>query len=161
MKSSVKKRVFIAGIIQGSCKGKNVWSQDYRSQLKEALAKAFPYWEVYCPVENHPESVEYTDEKAKETFFYHIDLVKESSLVVAYLPAASMGTAVEMWEAYKKGIPVWTVTPMSENWVVRITSTRIFPSLEELKGFLESCDSPEKAVIEETRTHPHNISQSL
>lgn len=152
MKSSVEKRVFMAGIIQGSCKGKNVWSQDYRSRLKEDLAKAFPGWEVYCPVENHPESVEYTDEEAKETFFYHIDLVKESSLVVVYLPSASMGTAVEMWEAYKEGIPVWTVTPMLENWVVRITSTRIFPSLKELKGFLESCDSPGEVVLQESKT---------
>jgi len=152
MKSSVEKRVFIAGIIQGSCKGKDVWSQDYRSRLKEALARAFPGWEVYCPVENHPESVEYTDEEAKETFFYHTDLVKESSLVVVYLPSASLGTAVEMWEAYKEGIPVWTVTPMLENWVVRITSTRIFPSLKELKGFLESCDSPEEVVLQESGT---------
>ena len=147
MKSSVEKRIFIAGIVQGSHKGKNVWSQDYRSRLKELLAKAFPGWEVYCPVENHPESVEYTDKEAKETFFYHIDLVRESALVVAYLPSASMGTAVEIWEAYKKGIPVWTVTPMLENWLVRITSTQIFSSLESLERFLESCGSPEKVVL--------------
>ncbi len=151
MKSFVENRVFIAGIIQGSCRGKGLWSQDYRSRLKESLAKAFPGWGIYCPVENHPESVEYTDKEAKETFFYHIGLVRESALVVAYLPSASMGTAVEMWEAHKKGIPVWTVTSMLENWLVRITSTRIFPSLEGLERFIESCGSPEKVVWNESR----------
>jgi hypothetical protein len=151
MNPSVERRIFIAGIIQGSCKGKDVWSQDYRSRLKEVLARAFPGWEIYCPVENHPESEEYTDEEARETFMYHIDLVKRSSLIVAYLPSASMGTAVEMWEAYKKGIPVWTITPMLENWVVRITSTRIFPSLEALEEFLETCPSPEEEIWASSR----------
>ncbi|RLD98349.1 MAG: hypothetical protein DRI92_04070 [Aquificota bacterium] len=145
----MERRIFIAGIIQGSCKGKDVWSQDYRSRLKEILARAFPDWEIYCPVENHPESVEYTDEEARDTFMYHIDLVKKSSLIVSYLPSASMGTAVEMWEAYREGIPVWTVTPMLENWVVRITSTRIFSSLEALEEFLGSGPSPEALVFRE------------
>ncbi len=151
MNPPVERRIFIAGIIQGSCQGKDVWSQDYRSRLKALLAKAFPGWEVYCPVENHPESVEYTDQEARETFMYHIDLVKRSSLIVAYLPSASMGTAVEMWEAYKKGIPVWTVTPMLENWVVRITSTRIFPSLEALEEFLKASSSPQAEVLAASR----------
>ncbi len=136
MKFLVEKRVFIAGIIQGSCRGKDVWSQDYRPRLKEILAKAFPRWEIYCPVENHPGSVEYTDEEAKETFIHHIELVRSSSLLVAYLPSASMGTAVEMWEAYLKGIPVWAITPMVENWLVRITSSRVFPSIDALEAFL-------------------------
>jgi len=151
MNPSVKRRVFIAGIIQGSCRGKGVWRQDYRSRLKEVLAKAFPHWEIYCPVENHPESVEYTDQEARDTFMYHLDLVKGSSLLVAYLPSASMGTAVEMWEAYREGIPIWTVTPMLENWVIRITSTRIFPTLEALEEFLKASPSPEAEVLVSSR----------
>jgi len=151
MNPSVDGRIFIAGIIQGSCRGKGLWSQDYRSRLKSLLSRAFPGWEVYCPVENHPESVEYTDEEARKTFMYHIDLVRRSSLVVAYLPSASMGTAVEIWEAYKEGVPVWTVTPMLENWVIRITSTRIFPSFEALEEFLGSCPSPEEEIWASSR----------
>ncbi len=129
-------RIFIAGIIQGSKRGKEIHKQDYREKLKEVLSRYFDGWEVYCPVSNHPNSVDYTDEEAKETFMYHVDLVKSSDLIVAYLPEASMGTAIEMWEAYKAGVPVWSITPMRENWVVRITSERIFGTIEELEEFL-------------------------
>ena len=130
------RRIFIAGIIQGSKRGKEIHSQDYRRKLKEVLARYFKGWEIYCPVSNHPNSVEYTDEEARRTFLYHVDLVKKSDLLVAYLPEASMGTAIEMWEAYKAGVPVWSITPMRENWVVRITSERIFNSIEDLERFL-------------------------
>ncbi len=130
-------RIFIAGIIQGSKKGKEIWDQGYRKRLKGVLSRAFPGWEIYCPFENHPESVDYDDEMAEKTFTRHVEMVKKSQLVVAYLPSASMGTAIEMWEAYKSGVPVWTITSMPENWVVRITSQRIFSSIEEMERFLE------------------------
>jgi len=133
-----RKRIFIAGVIQGSCKGKDIHSQDYRGRLKALLQKAFPDHEVYCPVENHPNSVEYPLEEVISTFTYHVELVKESDLVVAYLPTASMGTAVELWEAYKKGVKAWVITPMKENWVVRITASEVFESIEELEGYLEA-----------------------
>ncbi len=133
----IKKRVFIAGVIQGSCRGKDIYSQDYRSRLKLILQRAFPNYEVYCPVENHPNSVEYPIEEVINTFNYHIDLVKGSELVVAYLPTASMGTGVEMWEAYKSGVEVWAITPMKENWVVRITASKVFETIEDLERYLE------------------------
>ncbi len=131
-------RVFIAGIIQGSKRGKDIHSQDYRERLRSIFSRYLPEWEVYCPVANHPDSVNYDDEEAKKTFLYHVDLVRHSQLLVAYLPEASMGTAIEMWEAYKSGVPVWSITPMRENWVVRITSERVFSSIDELELFLSS-----------------------
>jgi len=132
-----KERIFIAGVIQGSCTGKDIHSQDYRSRLKAVLQRAFPHHEVYCPVENHPNSVEYPIEEVVSTFNYHVELVKTSALVVAYLPTASMGTAVELWEAHKSGVEVWVITPMKENWVVRITANKVFESIEELESYLE------------------------
>ena len=135
-------RVFIAGIIQGSKKGKVIHGQDYRERLKSIFYRYLPDWEVYCPFSNHPNSIEYSNEQAKETFFHHIDLVKGSDLLVAYIPEASMGTAIEMWEAYKSGVAVWSITPMKENWVVRITSDRIFESIEELEAYLASGGRP-------------------
>ncbi len=130
--------IFIAGIIQGSIKGREVYPQDYRKRLKELLRRHFPKSRIYCPWENHSDALEYTDEEAKATFLKHIELVKRSRLLVAYLPEASMGTAIEMWEAYKNDVEVWTITPMRHNWVVRITSSRLFESIEELEGFLRS-----------------------
>ncbi len=131
-------RIFIAGVIQGPFKGKEIWSQDYRKRLKEILSRFFPGWDIYCPFENHPESVNYSDDDARKTFLHHIEVVRSSNLLVAYLPTASMGTAIEMWEAYKNGIPVWTITTLSENWVVRITSSKVFGSIDELEKFLQS-----------------------
>ena len=132
-----EKFIFIAGIIQGSKKDSGLYPQDYRKRLKDLLEKYFPDHHVYCPVSNHPNCASYTDEQAKDTFFYHIDLVRKASLVVAYIPEASMGTAIEMWEAYKSGTPVWVITPMKHNWVVRITADKIFESIEELEAYLE------------------------
>lgn len=109
--------IFIAGIIQGSIKGKEVYPQDYRKKLKEVLKRYFPRTNIYCPWENHSDALEYTDEEARETFLKHVELVKRSKLLVAYLPEASMGTAIEMWEACKNGVEVWTITPMRHNWV--------------------------------------------
>ena len=132
----MRKLIFLAGIIQGSIKGKEVYPQDYREKLKNIFRRSFPDHEIYCPWENHSNAIEYSDEEAKRTFLHHIDLVKKAKLLVAYLPEASMGTAIEMWEAYKSGVEVWSITPMIHNWVVRITSKRIFKNLDELEGFL-------------------------
>ncbi len=136
------KRVFIAGIIQGSKRGKVIHGQGYRERLKSIFARYMPHWEVYCPVSEHPNSVEYTDEEAKRTFLHHVELVKSCDLVVAYIPEASMGTAIEMWEAYKSGVPVWSITPMKENWVVRITSSRVFSDIDELEAYLREGGRP-------------------
>lgn len=131
-----KNIIFIAGIIQGSKRDSGLYDQSYRERLKTLLEKFFPNHDVYCPVSNHPNCASYSDEEALKTFLYHIDLVRHSKLLVAYLPEASMGTAIEMWEAYNHRVPVWTITPMKYNWVVRITSTKIFSSIEELEDYL-------------------------
>ncbi len=130
--------IFIGGIIQGSSRDCSLYPQDYRKRLKELLKHYFPSHEIYDPVSNHPRCAEYTDEEAKKTFLYHIDLVKHAFLLVAFIPEASMGTAIEMWEAYKSNVPVWSITPMKHNWVVRITSSKVFKDLDELEAFLKA-----------------------
>ena len=61
-------RFFIAGIIQGS-KPDGIHGQDYRDRLKEIFTAAFPDDEVFCPFENHPESLDYDDGTAGRVFF--------------------------------------------------------------------------------------------
>lgn len=133
----MKSVIFIAGIIQGSRKDLQLHDQSYREVLKDLFKRYMPDYEVYCPVSNHPNCAEYSDEEATKTFLYHIELVRHAKLLVAYLPEASMGTAIEMWEAYNHNVPVWTITPMKHNWVVRITSTKIFRDIDELEEFLK------------------------
>lgn len=131
---------FLAGVIQGSNLKLGVESQNYRSDLKEILTRRLPNRTWFCPVENHKDSPHYDDDQARDVFHHHLDLALDRCrCVIAYLPMASMGTAVEIWEAYKAGVPVLTITPMTTNWVVRICSTKVF---ENLQSFEEFCTEP-------------------
>lgn len=131
-------RFFLAGIIQGSKQGFDVCDQTYRNRLKSILRKGFTNCELICPVEEHPNSVRYTDREARATFFGNVKRAKESTALVVYLPEASMGSGIEMWEAYRARIPVFTITPMLTNWVIRILSNRIFPNIEAFEEFVLS-----------------------
>ena len=127
---------FLAGIIQGSKRGKTLYDQDYRGKIKTLLLRYFPDSKVIDPVCTHPNSVDYDHQTGKKVFFECVKQATESDCVIAYLPEASMGTAVEMWECNKKGVPVWCITPMKENWVVKFSSARIFESLDEFEKYL-------------------------
>ena len=59
-----------------------------------------------------------------------------ADVLIAFLPEASMGTAVEMWQAYRAGRVVLSVSEMNINWAVRFLSDRIFPRFEDLEAFL-------------------------
>ena len=130
------KRVFLAGIIQGSQPDKSIHSQDYRAHLKKVLADALNGYEIYCPVENHPDSVDYRNDQARSVFVDHVKMAAESDIVVAFLPQASMGTAIEVWDAYKAGRTIFTISPMTENWVVKLLTTRNFETLEQFEQFV-------------------------
>ncbi len=131
-------RFFIAGIIQGSKRDSVIHSQEYRDLIKEILNKVFPDSEIYCPVENHPDSISYDDTKAREVFMKHLDIVRKAHCLVAYLPEASMGTSIEMWEAYNQKTVTVTITPLARNWVIRILSDKICPDIESFRTFAES-----------------------
>jgi len=125
-------RVFICGIIQGSHKGIDVHGQDYRTRIRQIVEKYLPSAEVYCPVSLHPESPAYGDKKAFEVFEESIEAARESDLLIAYLPEASMGSAIEMWEAKRAGVKIISITPLRENWVVRYASDLMLDSIEDL-----------------------------
>ena len=137
MKSNFKK-FFIAGIIQGSKRGRNLCKQDYRKRIKFLLKKYFPKAEVVDPVAVHPNSPAYPSKKAKRIFFGLIEQAKECDCFVAYLPTASMGTAIEMLECKNNKIPIWTISPLRENWSVKFLSSKIFKNMREFEKFLSS-----------------------
>ena len=58
--------------------------------------------------------------------------------VIAYVPEASMGTAIEMWEAHRSGKAVVAVSPLVHNWVIKFCSTCIFPDIESLEAEIVS-----------------------
>ncbi len=130
--------IFLAGIIQGSLSEKAIHSQDYRETITNILARCWREANVFCPVEDHPTSLEYSFDEARRTFHQHLEKVKSSDILIAYLPEASMGTAIEMYLASLHGRYVVAITPMKFNWVVRIFSNAVYASVED---FAEACKS--------------------
>ncbi len=145
---SIRYRFFIAGIIQGSKVGIEVYDQDYRDKIKSIIREYLPDSDLFCPVQRHPDSPLYETEKAREVFFEHIDKVRNSHALIVYLPEASMGSAIEMWEAYHSKGFVFTITPMSQNWVVRILSDRILKNIDDFCDFVKSGEM--KKILDES-----------
>jgi nucleoside 2-deoxyribosyltransferase len=129
---------FLAGIIQGSKKGKILHNQNYRQKIRSILKKYFPKSQIIDPVNVHPDSVKYDYKKGESVFFESIKQAAQCDCLIAYLPEASMGTAIEMWECHKKKIPVWTITKMKENWSLKFLSTEIFESVKDFESFLKN-----------------------
>ena len=130
-------QVYIAGIMQGSREDDLVNTQDYRSAIAAALEKKFTNVSVIDPFAMYPESINYDMDKARRTFEDEITLAAEADVLIAYLPEASMGTAIEMWVAHKAGKRIFAVTPLMHNWVIRLTADEVFPDLESLLEAIE------------------------
>lgn len=143
---------FIAGIMQGSHTAKAVHDQQYRNHVGDLLEQYFPDARVYDPLTKHRNSLEYADLTGREVFLRHNAMCREVDVLVAVLPAASMGTAIEMWEAYRHGKTVISISPMKHNWVVKYVSHAVYPNLE---SFTEALAGGEvQRVIAEVRSSP-------
>jgi hypothetical protein len=134
----VSMKVFLAGIIQGSKVAAEIHHQDWRESIRRLLERYAPQAEVYCHYSNHPDSITYDLPRIIETFEDGVARAIDCDVLIAYLPGASMGTAIEMYEAHRVGAAVVTITPMAANWVVRAYSDRILPDLGALEGLLAS-----------------------
>lgn len=133
------KRIFIAGIMQGSRTEKALHSQDYRTELTEFLNEKMPEYTVYDPFAKNQDSVNYGNEKGRDTFLRHNKMCgTEIDLLIAYVPEASMGTAIEMWEAWKNGATIVSISTMTRNWVIRYLSHKIYPDIESFKTAVEN-----------------------
>ncbi|MBQ2821977.1 MAG: hypothetical protein IJF17_10400 [Thermoguttaceae bacterium] len=131
-------RIFLAGIMQGSFREMELHSQEYRTRLKEMLKKYVPDSAVYDPFEKHTGSVNYSDELGKKVFLGHNYLCREMDVILAFIPEASMGTAVEIWEGNQHGAVVVSVSPLKKNWAVKFLSHVIYATLEELEEDIHS-----------------------
>ena len=129
-------QVFIAGVMQGSRRDQYIGTQDYRSIIAQVLQEHHPDVEIVDPNELHPSGVDYDDKKAKATLLAMADLAGQVDLVVAYAPEASMGTALEMWQAYQGGVPLITISPMAANWVIKHLSTLVLPDLDAFRAWV-------------------------
>ncbi len=133
-------RFFLSGVIQGSMTGLGINSQSYRDELKALLRESFPHPEhvLLCPIELYPDAITFTPEEGKQAFERLVEEAAQADAIIAYLPTASNGTAIEIWEAARRGTPVFTISPMTENWVIKFYSTRLFPTMAEFAAFVRS-----------------------
>ena len=132
--------IFIGGIMQGSRRENTIDTQDYRQMIGECLRSHLANVEVIDPFELHPNSVAYDTAEARRTLIALAQTAGQSDAVVVFVPEASMGTALEMWEAYRGGKPIFAISPLAYNWVVRCLATRIFANIEEFCTFVASGD---------------------
>jgi len=123
-------KIYIAGVMQGSEQGKGIQGQGYRQVISEALKTNHSEAEIYDPYLNFPDSVEYGDQRARQTLFLLADEASSADLIIAYLPEASMGTALEMVRAFDNGVPIVTISPMAKNWFINALSAKVFPTLK-------------------------------
>jgi hypothetical protein len=125
-------RWFIAGIMQGSLLTEHMHQQDYRSQLSQLIFAHFPDDEIFDPFAKHTQSIEYSDDIGREVFLNHNRIAGEVDVLLAYVPEATMGTAIEMWEAFRNNVPVITISPLTHSWAVKFTSDLIFHDIDAI-----------------------------
>ncbi|MES1213856.1 MAG: hypothetical protein ABUL64_04640 [Singulisphaera sp.] len=129
-------KFFLAGIMQGSHLGPVIHNQDYRARVRGLLEQYIPEAEVYDPLADHANSLEYDDQRGREVFFHHNRLCAEVDVLLAFVPEASMGTAIEMWQAYCHGKAVIAISPLVLNWTVRYLSHQVYATVEEFEESL-------------------------
>ena len=133
-----KPRIIIIGVMQGNLKKYGIRSQAYRKKIKEKLTEVLDQAEIIDPDQLHPDRLNYNYEQSRKMFLEYVRMSAEVDLVVAYVPEASMGTAVEMWEAYNSGVPILTISPLAKHWAIKLLSYKIFPTLEDFYQFLKT-----------------------
>lgn len=132
-------RFFLAGIMQGSHLGAVLHNQDYRTRLKGLLREHFAESEVYDPLADHGQSLGYDDATGRDVFYHHNRMCREVDVVIAVVPEASMGTAIEMWEAHEHGrAVVLTISPLVHNWAIKFCSHAVFPDVEAFEDAVRS-----------------------
>jgi hypothetical protein len=142
-------RFFLAGIMQGSHAAARCHDQDYRADIARLIETHFPDAEVYDPHAEHSTSLGYSHETGRDVFFRHNRMCGEVEVLVAFVPEASMGTAIEMWEAYQHGAAVITISPLKHNWAVKFLSHALYADLPAFEAALQSGEVAQR--IEEAR----------
>ena len=130
-------QVFIAGVMQGSRNDRLIDKQDYRQRIATALEKHVPDVVIIDPFQLNPDSVSYDGDKARETFKTNTAKAADADVLIAYLPTASMGTAIEMWTAFTADKYIVVVSPLVHNWVIQVTADDVLPDLDSLISAIE------------------------
>jgi hypothetical protein len=149
-------RFFLAGIMQGSHTAAKCHGQEYRARLAQLIESYFPGAEVYDPHVKHSTSLSYDHETGRDVFFRHNRMCREVDALVAFVPEASMGTAIEMWEAYQHGAAVITISPLHRNWAVKFLSHALYADMPAFEAAMQSGEVAHR-IEEVQKQHPRPI----
>ena len=130
--------VFIAGVMQGDRLDNQIDDQDYRVRIAESLQTHLPGVQISDPWVLNPGSVDYDEAQARSTFLNMTVLAGEADLLIAYLPTVSMGTAMEMWQAFQTDTYIVAVTPHVHHWAIRFTANEVLPDLNSLEEKIQN-----------------------
>jgi hypothetical protein len=103
-----------------------------------ALRSPIPGIEIVDPYARNPDSIDYDIAPARHTLLTNTALAAETDILIAYLPKASMGTAVEMWTAFHARKHIIVVTPLVHNWVINTTADQVLPDLDSLLALIQN-----------------------
>jgi len=93
--------------MQGSLAEVDIHDQSYRVVIGAAIRARFAEAEIVDPMELHPDGgLNYGPEEARRTLLEMAEEAAQADVLIAYLPEASMGTAIEMWQAHRAGKPI-------------------------------------------------------
>lgn len=129
-------KVFLAGVIQGDRTDGSLHDQDYRSLLSGIVKATHPDAEVIDPHREHPGRLGWDRKRQAGMFFEYAAKAAACDVVIAWLPAASMGTAVEMHAAHTARVPVVAITPLTGTWAVFAMATCCLPDIAAFAEFV-------------------------
>jgi len=157
--SRKKMKIYLAGVIQGSHRGASNENQCYRNSIKDIILRYHPYAKIICPWELFPNSAMAGTQRMHEIIDGCVDHAKKADIVVAYLPVASMGTAVELWESYHIGIPNIIISPMQNNLLIQKVANVLVRDMEQfekrvLKGVLDRLLAPSRIQVRRYQDRP-------
>lgn len=130
-------KVYISGVVHGSHADGGISDQSYRTRIKATLEGRYHGVSIVSPVSREEQDAE--RDVLEGRFFGQIQQALTADVVVAYLPEASMGSAIEMWEAYKNSHPLIVISSL-ENWSVRFLASRVYSGLEEFEDAVKQGD---------------------
>lgn len=123
-------KVWISGVVHGSRMDGGMHGQEYRERIRLALAARYHDVTLASPLE----MLDDVEENKEAVFFRQIGEVITADVLVAYLPEASMGASIEMWEAWKNSRPIITISPLSDTWTVRYLSSITVSDLDAFEA---------------------------
>lgn len=146
--SGTCRKYFISGVMLGS-KQKlekheaDLVPQNYRQQIADVIQKKDPQAVIVDPLDalkHRAEQMGHTiddinasDEAVRDAFTEVIEMVKDCDVIVSNLPEASMGSAIELWEARKANLQIFTISPMKDNWTIRSVTDHNFLDLVDFE----------------------------